>query len=1134
MPHKKAKSSGSTRYNTVPFLNGPFQSLRDGSDPWVFLVLALVAYLVTLQPWAFPGTPATLAAAATGAIPRTSPANGVWNALMRLVAGSGTQMVWRMNIASAVFGALSVCLCNSVVRRLLTLAVEPTQIGHLPAARHAEGTEVAARACRLGAAAASLALAFCLPFWLAATRVYPHTFNIFWILLSARLLLQFSRSRHLVWAVLWAGVHAAGMTQTGLFVDFLPFFLAYFLYVLWADSRIRASRCLVATAATAVLVAVVVLLIDAQTFHVSDGAAAAGGYRTLWQCIRRIVSGVSNGAKGFLGGRGWAIPLGLCVAPFLASLLAARRAINGETTWSFLGLHTVITVITVLVVIDFRASPWRYFGTDNFTIVPYLLSAGAFGYATAYLYLLPFNLWATAESETRQRRATWLRVTLGIAMLAVAVVAAVLHYPQLSTAHARQFRLYADHMVDSLDGRTWLVTDGALDELLLIRARERGVELHCINPSPQSLRLARRSFKDPALRNAATMGLVQLLQEWLSRPEDAVANLALARFPDLWGLGGLQMRPNRLLFLGMPPEDAASMDIATAVAAHEQVWERFGAEFSKMSVSTQADWDQRLPYDAPTLVERFYRDYVLRPQLSFVGNDLGYLISMLSRDESLPSKRREELAKIAYEIYGKVHAFDPDNVSATLNWAGKVFEHEPREQQGEAREALNRLNRDLDKNLTAMQKVWSLARNYGYVEDPAFFAILGWTWATTGQPNLAMQALSAAEATLPDQVRTSAKTDMARLHMAASHPDESEKLYFEILVEDPGNINALMGLVRIFAFRGDTERAREFLKRAETAGAPAGDIQRSAAVLYAVEGDQVRARAVLQQVVDTDPKDLAAWSMLATLLYEQKDEYALDMAAKSLASKAGEEAYETLLVKAMLEELLGDQVGDNSENTHYREARDLYANASRLPPGKSVMLLNRVLALDYRILDKVAAREHAIQILGMDLHAGFANYILGSLAIDAGDFPGAEVYLRRAVEREPTLANLNDLADVLCHLEQYDEAELRIQQAFQQDGADQVYALWDTQGLVYLARGHLEEAEAAFAQALALYGEDLRVHLHLAELYYKQGRTDQAAETIRAIARQADTLPPADRKQFEELHMKVLGVRFSKRNYKGQ
>ena len=198
------KSKKPASYSSIPFRNGPFQSLRDGPLPWILLVVSFAAYLATLQPWAFPGTPASLAAAVSGVLPNTSPSHFLWQRIVRLVGGSGPGMVFRMNLVSAVFGALSVFLCHRVMHRLLTLVLEPTQVGHLPTARYDEAVRVSARAARIGATASALALAFCLPFWIVSTRISPHPFYVCWLLLCAQLLLTFSRTRQTIWAVLWA------------------------------------------------------------------------------------------------------------------------------------------------------------------------------------------------------------------------------------------------------------------------------------------------------------------------------------------------------------------------------------------------------------------------------------------------------------------------------------------------------------------------------------------------------------------------------------------------------------------------------------------------------------------------------------------------------------------------------------------------------------------------------------------------------------------------------------------------------------------------------------------------------------------------------------------------------------------
>ena len=1141
--HRPSSRSGRTTkpasYSSIPFRNGPFQSLRDGILPWIFLVVSFAVYYVTLQPWAFPGSSANLAAAVAGVIPNTSPANFLWIRIARLVGGEGAGMVYRMNLVSAVFGALSVFLFYRVMLRLLTLVLEPTQIGHIPAARYDEAVRVAAFAARLGAAAAALALAFCIPYWITATRVFPHTFYICWLLLCAQLLLTFSRTRQIVWAALWALLHAAGATQAAAFIDFFPFFLMYFLYVLWMDGRIRVSRALFA-AGIGILLGLSLLYVSANAFYHSPDRAIAGGYTSVFNCMSRMVTPLIRTARGSgLSQAPWLILIGLSLAPCIAALIAARRALNGENTLSFYGLHAVIAVITTLIVVDFKASPWRFFGTGPNTIVPYLLTAITFGYAATYLYLLPFNLWANAETEQRQRMGKVISAIIAVAAIALPIGAAFANLRETSNRNARIYPLYADRMIDSLEGRTWLITDGNSDNLLLLRARERGVELNCINPSTQSLRNARRKFKNVPLRNAANLGLQALIQEWLTQKDTVTKDLALARFPDFWGLGEFQMLPNRLVFLGAKPEEFRDIDAPSVAAAHEALWDELKAALDKIPVPDEKTRERKIPGDAPSLALRWFRSAIVRPQASFVGNNLGFSISMLSRDETLPEARRKALADTAYELYTKVHAFDPDNISATLNWATKVFEREPEDRQSEARDALNALNEKLDASVSAVLRVWSLSRFYGYVEDPTFFSILGWTWANTGQPNLAMQALSAAETSAPEHVRNRVKSNMARLHLAAARPEESEKIYFEMLVEDPGNREALMGLVNIFAFRGDTRRAREFLDRAKQAGEPIATRQIASAVIYSIEGDDIRARSILQDLVDTDPQNLTAWSMLCTILFEQKDSPALAEAIRSLESHAGVDAFQTLIAKALYAEMGGGESESTSETdadaairNRLSAARDYYVRARRTRPG-NIMLLNSILTLDFKIADKVRARDHAMQILRMDLNAPFANYILGSLAIDSSDFQGAEVYLRRAVEHDPSIANLNDLADVLCRLEQYEEAGLRIQQAFKLPEAERTYELWDTRGNYLMATGDLDGAEAAFQRAISLNGEDLRVHLHLADLYQRQDKKSLAADLIRTIARQADTLTNrTDRKQFEDLHLKVLGTRYSKKDYK--
>lgn len=1136
-PSHAGEKDGGQYYNAIAFLNAPYQSLRAGWVPWALFALALAVYGLTVQPGAFPGTSAALAAPALGAAPDLSPTHFLWKRLLVLVAGSGPGMVLRANWASAVFGAIAVGLCYSVTLRLLTLAIEPTQIGRLPAARLREGVAYGRNAARLGALSASLALMFALPFWISSTRVSQHPFYVAWLFLSAELMLLFLRRRSWPLAFLWAFVHGAGLTQTPAFIDFLPLLGFLFLYALWGDQEARLGA-IVPAAVVGALLGLTLLVVQVSAFQSSPGWALNGSYTSFLNCANRCVKGLFNGTRGGLGKAPWLILLGLTIAPWAAALGSARRAINGERSPSFYFLHAVIAVIAVLVVLDFRASPWRFMGTSKTTVVPYVLVAMTFGYVAAYLYLLPANLLAGAERRSARRFGRAAGQVVAIVFPAIALLSAVRNFPQADNRHSRAVALYADTLLDSLGGRPWIVTGGFFDDVLLLRAKERGIPLHCLNSNTSTLRLERRHLPDIRLRNAASLGLQALVQEWLASFPDAPETLALASFPDLWSLGRYQVLPDRLVFLGVRDEDMASLDVEATVGRHVAFWDAMAAALDDIPGSGP-EADEGLPGDAPLRVLRAYRQFLFRPRMSFAGNNLGYALSMLARAPSLPRERADALSRAAYDVYTRVHRLDPGNISALLNWSSKVFEFGDDDTRAEAREELNKLNHAINETVSARALIWSLSRYYGYVEDPGFFAVLGWSWANTGQPNLALQALAAAEQTLPEHSKLRIKSALAQLHIAGAHPEQSESIYREMLLEDPGNREAIMGIVTLSTFRGDTATAREFLKRAETAGVPLATRQIAAAHIYNIEGDDVNARAVLQSVVDADPQNTTAWAMLAALLFEQKNNRDLGDVVRILETRAGQDAFQTLLAKAMLAEIGGEgavpdaPTDDIQLRNNLARARDLYLRASRLQGQTSnVMLLRRILSLDFRIVDKAGARQHAERLLRLDLQDPTANYIMGSLSIDGGNYAAAEAYLRRAADNEPTIANLNDLADVLYHLEKYDEAEERIQQAFQLADAETSYELWDTRGLLLTQRGDYDGAEEAIQKSLALYGDDIRIHVHLANVYHLSGRQNLAGELLRTIAPSADTLPRVDRKLFEDLHFAVLGIRFSEKDYR--
>ena len=88
--------------------------------------------------------------------------------------------------------------------------------------------------------------------------------------------------------------------------------------------------------------------------------------------------------------------------------------------------------------------------------------------------------------------------------------------------------------------------------------------------------------------------------------------------------------------------------------------------------------------------------------------------------------------------------------------------------------------RELDMLLRTLEsklRVWSLARHSGYVRMPQAYADLGWTWALSGQPGLAVAGLRKAMELMPEGHRSQLKQTLAGLYLAQEDDARSAALY---------------------------------------------------------------------------------------------------------------------------------------------------------------------------------------------------------------------------------------------------------------------------------------------------------------------------------------------------------------------
>ena len=166
------------------------------------------------------------------------------------------------------------------------------------------------------------------------------------------------------------------------------------------------------------------------------------------------------------------------------------------------------------------------------------------------------------------------------------------------------------------------------------------------------------------------------------------------------------------------------------------------------------------------------------------------------------------------------------------------------------------------------------------------------------------------------------------------------------------------------------------------------------------------------------------------------------------------------------------------------------------------LALSYVLDLDFRLADKDAARLHAKEMLSRSPDHAFANYILGSLALEAEQYESAEDYLEHAAESsDGSFIILNDLAVAQQALHKLARAEETARRALA--AAPDEYSPHDTLGYILLEKGETKAALAEFEAAQKIFGTDPRVDLHIAMASLRLGDLDRARRLFNGLREDA-------------------------------
>ncbi|MDD4174605.1 MAG: tetratricopeptide repeat protein, partial [Kiritimatiellae bacterium] len=314
---------------------------------------------------------------------------------------------------------------------------------------------------------------------------------------------------------------------------------------------------------------------------------------------------------------------------------------------------------------------------------------------------------------------------------------------------------------------------------------------------------------------------------------------------------------------------------------------------------------------------------------------------------------------------------------------------------------------------------------------------------------------------------------------------------------------------RLAVQEGALDTAKKWLEQAAKSDDTRGTLGVEWAVIHLMNNDLDRARLALQEATDLQPKNLQAWAMLAMVQLQQNQTDDIETVVLPKMEKIAGTADNYFI------QITRAQVALKKGKKFQRPARESFVRASMLRPD-IVGVKDMILQLDIAMNDQENAALHARQVLRSNRKHSLANYVMGSLRLQEGEYGEAEDFLRRSVETSPSAAALNDLAEVLRRIRKFDEAEKHVRAALAL--SPDLYVAWETLAVILLeADRDLNEAEQAVRKSIELFNEDLRVRITLARILLKKGEIERARETIRQVKSRQGELTPFDQAELARL-----------------
>jgi tetratricopeptide (TPR) repeat protein len=1059
-------------------------------------VVAALTYAITLSRGVHPGLSAAFTAEAAGVIPPSEAAHPIFALVTRMIASLDLfSLPVRLNLLSALCGTLCAMLLYHLVSRLILFSAcedaggggreNALELGEGEPALPAEVesyNRLLLPIAIMGGLAAALFFIFMAPIWIAATRLDKGLFELFLALASFSLFPLLKTRCSYTRLAFSAFLFVLGLFDSAVFMLLLPCYVYFaFRVFLLSDNRFSIMGCLMMAGMAGSAIA-----IYAYARNCTD-IPEATLEPTIISYAKALPFNHYRELKSLFPGSGWLLLLVQTGVPVIV-LLFGRKLLFKERRGGTVLALLMVALVSMPGLLNLPLAPYFIFAPSGHLPVmgsALLATVMALALTSCLVFIKP------EESLLKQPYVLVLGRIIRVLLPVLVVLLFVLPFRSFREVDTRRGR-FADEtaqaILDQMKGRTWLISNGYLDNHLLVQAATRKQPLTLVTLRPQPLphdseRLKGLINRSPdfegqnrqRLLNALSLGSVRFVQEWFMADPDVARRVMVFAMPDLWTSCGYVAVPEGLAFGG--------------VRADQKL------DLTKIDEENRAFTGRMLPLLQATRASGYVAALreTLRMKAGLVANELGVLLEDQGNMEA------------AYQAYLRASEIDPKNISAAVNGYALASDQKMKP------EVLSRLSKKI-KTLTEGRKYQSpeitgILQNYGTIRQPAFYQQQAKAWSVLGVSTVATDKSKRALA-LSEQTGVNALIENASFYVQSGDVEKAEACYRSALEKDPANKPALMGLCLLMVSQSKVPETERWLQKALDAGVEKDALLYPSVMLPVLQKDAVRALALLEEATQKFPTDLRYWTLKADILLEQGDLLQVEKAVLPQMQKALKNP-DHFLIHAVRGFLL-----KKKGRPHYREARNCLLRAlsinAAMPDLWSILF-----ELDMAMGKAEVTEKDTRSLLNIDPEHALANYLMGGVLLSRGKLQESEDFLRRSLTKKPTSAASNDLAENLRRQGKLAEAEAFARQALSIEPG--LLPALDTLACVLCDAGKYVEAAKQAAKTVAAQPKHPVYQLTLLRIQIKQGDYVGVQERLTVLSGLQTAIPAEIQKEIEAL-----------------